>query len=76
MAVDSIKTVVLDRDIYDEKNGARVLIGRKGERVAPEVARKHGVLPIESAGTPVMEAKVVSPAERQSLTVALNKRAF
>ncbi len=76
MAVDLTKTVVLDRDIYDEKNGARILIGRKGERVAPEVARKHGVLPIESAGTPAMESKVVSPAERQSLTIASNKRVF
>ncbi len=76
MAVDSIKTVVLDRDIYDEKDGSRVLIGRKGERVTPEVARKHGVLPIESAGVPAMEATVVSPAERQSLTIASNKRVF
>ena len=75
---DTRKTVVLDRDLFGEaKDGTKFLIARKGERVAPSVARKHGILPIESAsGTPVLESKVVGASERRVLSVPSNKRAY
>jgi hypothetical protein len=76
MSIDAIKTVVLSKDIYDESDGAHILVGRKGERVSPEVARKHGIIPIESAGMPVLEAKVVGPTDRQDYAPAMNKRLF
>jgi hypothetical protein len=64
---DTRKTVVLDRDLYEEaKDGSKFLLARKGERVTPAVAKKHGVVPIESAsGIPVLESKVTIPQEKQ-----------
>ena len=64
---DTRKTVVLDRDLYEEaKDGSKFLLARKGERVTPAVAKKHGVVPIEShAGTPMLESKVTVPQEQQ-----------
>ena len=74
MAVDVTRSVVLDRDLFDEKDGNRVLIARKGDRVTPDLARKHGVIPIESAGLPELESKVTTVAHRQDYTVSTNKR--
>ena len=68
IAPETKLTVVLDRDLYEEKDGARTLLARKGERVTPEVARKYGVLPIESAGMPALESKVVGPDSNQRIT--------
>ena len=75
---DTRKAVVRDRDLYEEaKDGSKFLLARKGERVTPAVARKHGVLPIESAaGTPVLESKVIGAAERSVLSASSHKRAF
>jgi|TARA_B100001996_G_C18608611_1_gene572804 hypothetical protein len=70
-------SVVLDRDIYETNEfGTKVLLARRGERVTPEVATKHGVLPIESAGVPAMESKVVRSTSTQQLSAASHKRAF
>jgi|TARA_R110000824_G_scaffold46019_1_gene132632 hypothetical protein len=73
---DTRKTVVLDRDLFGEaKDGSKSLIARKGERISPAVAKKHGVLPIESAaGTPVLESKVVGSTERSVLSATAHKR--
>ena len=70
------RTVVIDRDLYDEaKDGTKFLLARKGERVTPAVAKKFGILPIESAsGTPVLESKVVGATERSVLSATSNKR--
>ena len=57
--MDFRKTVVVDRDIFEEKDGMRVLVARRGERVTPDTARKHGILPIESSAGPRLESKVV-----------------
>jgi len=75
---DTRKTVVLDRDLYEEaKDGSKFLLARKGERVTPAVARKHGVLPIESAtGTPLLESKIVRPASHTALSASSHKRAY
>tara|TARA_B100001750_G_C15287578_1_gene485637 strand:+ start:165 stop:410 length:246 start_codon:yes stop_codon:yes gene_type:complete len=74
---ESRKTVVLDRDLFETSEyGSKVLVARKGERVDPEFARKHGVLPIESAGMPDLEAKVVRPVEHQQMNAASHKRLF
>ena len=71
------RTVVLDRDLYEEaKDGSKFLLARKGERVTPAVAKKFGVLPIESAsGIPVLESKVVGATERSVLSASAHKRA-
>ncbi len=74
MAVDTMRTVVLDRDLFEDKGGVRTLVARKGERVTPDFAIKHGVLPIESAGLPAMEAKVTEVTNRQDYQVSANKR--
>jgi len=74
---ESRKTVVLDRDLFETSEyGTKVLVARKGERIDPEIARKHGILPIESAGMPDMEAKVVRPVEKQQMSAASHKRLF
>ncbi|MBF84119.1 MAG: hypothetical protein CL489_06525 [Acidobacteria bacterium] len=71
------RTVVLDRDLYEEaKDGTKFLLARKGERITPEIARKYKVLPIESAGSPTLEAKVTVPAERQMVVAEFNKKAY
>lgn len=74
MAVDTMRTVVLDRDLFEDKDGGRTLVARKGERVTPDFARKHGVLPIESAGLPAMETKVTEVTNRQDYKAPANKR--
>jgi len=76
IAPETKLTVVLDRDLFEEKDGVRTLLARKGERVTPEVARKHGVLPIESAGMPALEAKVVRPDSNQRISASSHKRLF
>jgi hypothetical protein len=73
IAPETRLTVVLDRDIYEEKDGVKTLLARKGERITPEVARKHGVLPIESAGLPTLESKVVVPDNRQKVVAISHK---
>ena len=73
IAPEARLTVVLDRDIYEEKDGVKTLLARKGERITPEVARKHGVLPIQSAGLPSMESKVVVPENRQKVIATSHK---
>ena len=68
------RTVVLDRDLYEEaKDGTKFLLARKGERITPEVARRHKVLPIESAASPTLESKVVTAAEHQATTGIMTK---
>ena len=71
------RTVVLDRALYDAaKAGTKFLLARKGERVRPAVAKKFGILPIESAsGIPVLESKVVGATERSVLSASAHKRA-
>lgn len=73
MTVDLMKTVILTSDIYEEKDGAKKLVGRKGERVSPDFAKKHGV---ESAQVPQMESKISGPTDRQDQVPTLNKRLF
>ena len=73
MTVDLMKTIILTSDIYEEKDGAKKLVGRKGERVSPDFAKKHGV---ESAQVPAMESKVSGPTDRQDQVPTLNKRLF
>ena len=73
MTVDLMKTIILISDIYEEKDGAKKLVGRKGERVSPDFAKKHGV---ESAQVPPMESKVSGPTDRQDQVPTLNKRLF
>ena len=70
------KSVVVDRDLYEEKDDKMILVARTGDRVTPEVARMLGVLPIESASAPVLESKVVGPEERQRVTADSHKRLF
>jgi hypothetical protein len=68
------RTVVLDRDLYEEaKDGTKFLVARKGDRITPSLARRHKVLPIESAAGPALESKVVTPAERQVTTSQATK---
>lgn len=71
------RTVVLDRDLYEEaKDGTRFLVARKGDRIAPSLARRHKVLPIESAPAPALESKVVTSTENQRVNATSHKRLF
>ena len=72
--MDFRKTVVLDRDIYEEKDGAKVLVARRGERVSPETAKKHGVMPISSASGPVLESKVTTVKPQRDPMVKLSHK--
>ena len=68
------KTVVLDRDIYEEKDGMKVLVARRGERVTPETAKKYGVIPISSASGPVLESKVTMIKPQRDPMVKLARK--
>ena len=60
------RTVVLDHDLYEEaKDGTKFLVARRGDRITPSLARRHKVLPIESAPGPALESKVTIPQEKQ-----------
>ena len=72
--MDFRKTVVLDRDIYEEKDGMKVLVARRGERVTPETAKKHGVIPISSASGPVLESKVTMIKPQRDPMVKLARK--
>jgi len=69
--MDFRKTVVLDRDIYEEKDGMKILLARRGERVTPETAKKHGIIPISSASGPVLESKVTTVKAQRDPMVKL-----
>jgi len=72
--MDLRKTVVLDRDIYEEKDGMKILLARRGERVTPETAKKHGIIPISSASGPVLESKVTAiKAQRDPMVKLAHK---
>jgi len=70
--MDIHKTVIVDKDIYEEKDGMKVLVARKGERVTPGFAKKHGLL-VENNVGPVMESKVVRVQDRQTLSSISHK---
>tara|TARA_R100001463_G_scaffold101560_2_gene156026 strand:- start:3560 stop:3772 length:213 start_codon:yes stop_codon:yes gene_type:complete len=70
--MDIHKTIIVDNDVYEEKDGMKVLVARRGERVTPSFARKHG-LAVESTAAPVMEQKVTKVRHQQALSSISHK---
>ena len=56
--MDIHKTIIVDKDIWQVKDGMKVLVARKGERVTPSFAKEHG-LAVENTSAPVMAQKVI-----------------
>lgn len=65
--MDIHKTVIVDKDIWEIKDGMKVLVARKGERVTPSFAKQHG-LEVENTSAPVMEQKVIKVRNQQALS--------
>lgn len=65
--MDIHKTVIVDKDIWQIKDGMKVLVARKGERVTPSFAKQHG-LEVENTSAPVMEQKVIKVRNQQALS--------
>ena len=65
--MDIHKTVIVDKDIWEIKDGMKVLVARKGERVTPSFAKQHG-LEVENTSSPVMEQKVIKVRNQQALS--------
>ena len=70
--MDIHKTIIVDKDIWQVKDGMKVLVARKGERVTPSFAKEHG-LDVENTSAPVMEQKVIKERNQQALSSLSHK---
>jgi hypothetical protein len=50
-------SVVVPRDIWEDVDGNKVLVARRGERISLEEAMKHKILPIASSSIGGLEIK-------------------